>query len=124
MFSMTPAAVNEVLAAAQRSSAAGMALRVAARQAADGAIEFGMGFDDEREDDEAAHFDTLKVLIGAPSKPLLEGAVLDCVETGPGQLDFVFTPAPEPVVAGCGSAEPKPRGGCGGGSCGSGSCGA
>lgn len=121
-FTLTPAAVGEILAAAARSQAAGMALRVAARQAADGSIDFGMGFDEEREDDEAAQFDQLKVLIGAHSQPLLAGAVLDFVETAPGEHDFVFTPAPEPVVAGCGSAVPRAGGGCGGGS-GSGGCG-
>ena len=42
-FTMTPTAVGEILASAERSQAAGMALRVAARQAADGSIDFGMG---------------------------------------------------------------------------------
>jgi iron-sulfur cluster assembly protein len=121
MFSMTPAAVTEILAAAARSSAAGLALRVAARQAADGSIEFGMGFDEEREDDEKARFDELEVLIGAPSKPLLDGAVLDFAEAAPGQLDFVFIPAPDAVVAG-GSSPPGPQGACGSGGCGQ--CGA
>jgi iron-sulfur cluster assembly protein len=118
MFSMTPAAVTEILAAAARSSAAGMALRVAARQAADGSIEFGMGFDEEREDDEKTRFDELEVLIGAPSQPLLDGAVLDFAEAAPGQLDFVFIPAPDAVVAG-GTSQPKPKGACGSGGCGS-----
>lgn len=116
-FTLTPAAVGEILAAAQRSQAAGMALRVAARQAADGSIDFGMGFDEEREDDEAVRFDALKVLIGAHSQPLLAGAVLDFVETASGEHDFVFTPAPEPVVAGCGSAPPQAARACGSGGC-------
>ena len=121
MFSMTPAAVTEIMAAAARSSAAGLALRVAARQTADGSIEFGMGFDEEREDDEKARFDELEVLIGAPSKPLLDGAVLDFAEAAPGRLDFVFIPAPETVAAaeGIEQPQPKPRGGCGSGGCGS-----
>ena len=123
-FTMTPTAVGEILASAERSQAAGMALRVAARQAADGSIDFGMGFDEQREDDEAAQFDALKVLIGSRSLPLLEGAVLDFVETAPGEHDFVFSPATEPVVAGSGSEQVKPRGACSssGGSGGCGSC--
>ena len=120
MFSLTPAAAQEILAAAQRSNAAGMALRVAARQVADGSIEYGMGFDDERDDDLPVEFGGLKVLVGSPSRPLLEGTVLDFVELEPGRHDFVFIPLDEPVAAasGCASAAPK-AGACGSGGCGS-----
>ncbi len=118
MFSVTQVAAQELVAAAVRSDAQGMALRVAARQVADGSIEFGMGFDDERQDDEPAQFGELKVLIGSPSKPLLEGAVLDYVEVAPGRFDFIFVPPQSAVSAG---DEPSAavRSGCGGGSCGS-----
>ena len=113
MFNLTPAAAQEILAAAQRSSAVGMALRVAARQVADGSIEYGMGFDEQREDDRAAEIEGLTVLVGSPSRPLLEGTVLDYAEMAPGRFEFVFVPLDEPVAAtGCGS------GGCGSGRCG------
>lgn len=116
MFNVTPTAAQEILAAAARSDAAGMALRIAARQTADGSIEFGMGFDEEREDDVPAHFDALKVLIGSPSKPLLDDTVLDFVEVEPGQFDFVFLPAAAFEGASAG-------GSCSSGGCGSCSCG-
>jgi iron-sulfur cluster assembly protein len=105
MLSLTPAASQEILAAAARSNAAGMALRIAARQVADGSIEYGMGFDEERDDDVPVEFGGLKVLVGSPSRPLLEGTVLDFVEIEPGRRDFVFIPLDEPVAAssGCGS---------------------
>ncbi len=119
-FTVTPAASQEILAAAERSSAAGMALRVAARQVADGSLEYGMGFDDEREDDEPVEFGGLTVLLGSPSKPLLEDTVLDYVEVAPGRSDFVFIPPREAIVAGDGAAEAPPaRSGCGSGGCGS-----
>lgn len=113
MFTVTPAAAQELLAAAIRSHARGLALRVAARQAADGSIEYGMGFDDTREDDEPARFGDLTVLIGSPSKPLLQGTVLDYVEIEPGRFDFIFAPPDDPV---------RPQGACGSGGCAS--CGA
>jgi Fe-S cluster assembly iron-binding protein IscA len=75
-----------------RSNAQGLALRVAARQVADGSIEYGMGFDDTREDDEPAQFGELTVLVGSPSKPLLQGTVLDYVEIEPGRFEFIFAP--------------------------------
>lgn len=123
MFQVTPSAANEILAAAARSDASGLALRVAACQVADGSIEYGMGFDEAREDDEPVEFGGLTVLVGSPSRPLLEGTRLDYVELAPGRFDFVFVPAPEQVVAGLGAGDPaSAAGGCAKGSCGS--CGA
>jgi iron-sulfur cluster assembly protein len=122
MFSMTPAASQEILAAAARSNAAGLALRIAARQIADGSIEYGMGFDEQR-DDAPADFGGLLVVVGSPSRMLLEDTVLDYVEVEPGRHDFIFIPPPEPVSAGCATPVPKASGGCGNGGCASGGCG-
>lgn len=108
MFNVTSAAAQEILAAAARSDALGMALRVAARQVADGSIEYGMGFDEAREDDEPVQFGALTVLVGLPSKPLLEGTELDYVEIEPGRFDFIFAPP---------QAKAAPRGACGSGGC-------
>ncbi len=117
-FTVTPAASQEILAAAERSNAAGMALRVAARQVAEGSLEYGMGFDEQREDDEPAEFGGLTVLLGSPSKPLLDGTVLDYVEVAPGCHDFVFIPPRETKLTGEEAAEaavtPSARVGSGG----------
>lgn len=114
MFQVSTAAAHEILSAAERSDATGMALRVAARQIADGSIEFGMGFDEEREDDESVQFGGLTVLVGSPSRPLLEHTQLDYVEIEPGRFDFVFVPVDEPVTA---CAKSSAASACGGGSC-------
>lgn len=114
MFQVTASATQEILAAAARSDAAGLALRVAARQVADGSIEYGMGFDEEREDDTPASFGELTVLVGSPSQPLLDGTVLDYVEIEPGRFDFVFIPALDPVAAGAPAAKACGNGGCSG----------
>lgn len=101
MFHVTPAAADEIRAAAGRSDAGGLGLRVAARQRDDGTVEFGMGFDEPREQDETLDCHGLQVLVGSPSRALLAGVQLDFVELEPGRFDFVFAPAPE---AGCGSS--------------------
>lgn len=88
-FHMTRAAAQEILAAAQRSGAQGMALRVAARPSADG-LAYGMGFDERAPDDEVAVFDGLTVLIAAPSRDSLANTVLDFVELDGGGRDFIF----------------------------------
>ncbi len=106
MFSVTEAASAEILAAAQRSQAQDMALRVAARRQADGTLSFGMGFDDWREQDEATEVGALRVLVGASSRDLLADHCLDYVEVEPGRFDFVFlpvAPTPAPAAKACGS---------------------
>lgn len=109
MFTLTPAATNEILAAAERSDAIGLALRVAAQRDDDGSVRFGMGFDEERVGDDPLRFEDLTVLVGSGSRALLDGVVLDFVEIEPGLPQFVFIPpasAPDAPSA-CGS------GGCG-----------
>lgn len=114
-FHMTCAAAQEILAAAERSDAAGMALRVAAKATPDG-IAYGMGFDEPAPEDEVAVFDGLTVLIAQPSRPWLESTVLDFVDLGEGQRDFVFAPAAEARAAeGVAPSGNTKR--CGGGGC-------
>lgn len=100
VFVVTEAASHEILAAARRSQAEGLALRVAARRRDDGSVEFGMGFDEPRDQDETLRCHGLEVLVGAPSRALLAGVQLDFVEVEPGRHDFVFAPAPPPPEAG------------------------
>ena len=114
MFSLPTAAATEVLAEAQRSDAAGMALRVAARKIEDGSIEYGIGFDEVREGDQPREFDGLTVLVGSPSQALLADTVLDYVEVEPGQFGFVFIPPVEP----CSVDPTRAHGSCGGHHCG------
>lgn len=111
MFSVTTSAANEIQGAAARSDAAGMALRVAARQTADGSVEYGMGFDEPREGDLPLQVEGVNLLIAPPSQPMLESIVLDFVELEPGNFNFVFTPETDlagPPAKACGN------GGCNG----------
>jgi iron-sulfur cluster assembly protein len=111
MFTITEPAARELLAAAARSQAEGLALRVAAQRQPDGSLRYGMGFDEARENDEATEQCGLQVLVGAPSRALLSDTVLDFVELESGRFDFVFAPA-----AATAEAE-APAQGCGSGGC-------
>jgi iron-sulfur cluster assembly protein len=110
-FHMTTAAAREILAAAQRSGAAGMALRVAAKSTPDGPA-YGMGFDEPAPDDDVTVFDGLTVVIAQPSQASLAGTVLDFVELDGGGRDFIFV-QPEPA----GQSVSDPHSSCGGGGC-------
>jgi iron-sulfur cluster assembly protein len=109
MFSLTPTASREILAAVARSDATGMALRVAARRSADGSIEYGMGFDEPREGDMPLQVFGVDLVIAPPSQPMLEDIVLDFVELEPGQFNFIFRPESE--------AADRPAKACGNGGC-------
>jgi iron-sulfur cluster assembly accessory protein len=113
MINLTPAAATQIRDAANQSGAENMALRVAAKINEAGMLEFGMGFDNERADDQIIDSQGVTMLVSKHSLDLLEDVTLDFGEIGPGQEGFIFTKP----------ASPAPGGGCGGGSCGGGGCG-
>lgn len=112
VFNVTSAAAAQILRSVEHhGSTAG--LRVAAKRDTDGSIVYGMGFDDERDNDEVLQCEGLTVLIAPPSHDLLDGTTLDFVELNPGEYQFIFL---NPQDA---APPPSPGGGCGSGKCGS-----
>lgn len=121
MFTLTPAAAEQIArAAANQPDGMGQPmLRVAAKHdEKDGGLVYGMGFDEEREDDLILDGGGIAILISPRSQPLLEGTTLDFTEIQPGEFQFIFR-------VGC-NAPPTARtsgnygGGCGGTCSGSG----
>jgi iron-sulfur cluster assembly protein len=95
MISLTPAAAEQVLRAAADAGIEEPLLRVAARlDDTGGEIEYGMGFDDRREQDEEFDCGGVIVLVSPPSRDALAGTVLDFVEMSPGDYRFIFRRAP------------------------------
>ncbi|OHC65878.1 MAG: hypothetical protein A2040_18895 [Rhodocyclales bacterium GWA2_65_19] len=112
MFTLTPAAAEQIVrAAAEQPGGSGQPmLRVAAKyDEDDGELVYGMGFDEERDDDLVLDGNGIAILISPRSQPLLENTVLDFTEVQPGEFQFIFR-------GGC-STPPAARscGGCGGG---------
>lgn len=89
MINITQSAAKQILISAS-SEPPGTALRIAAKRAADGSIQYGMGFDSEREGD--FMFDSYGVtfVVAPTSSKLLEGTTLDFVELQPGDFQFIF----------------------------------
>lgn len=120
MIELTPAAARQIELAARHhgedrdhDDAAPeneLALRVAAWPAPDGSVEYGMGFDEEREGDLALCVEGVDLLIGAPSRVFLVGTVLDYVEYEPGDFRFIFIPSDAQDA-------PAPHSSCAGGGC-------
>ena len=125
MFTITDTAADQILRAAENQPGdpgETPALRIAAKVDDDGEIAYGMGFDEERDNDIKFEAHGLTVLIAPRSEELLAGATLDFVELKPGEYQFVFLNPnePAPAASGC-SSRSSGCGGCGGGS--SGGCG-
>ena len=90
MLKLTIEAAEQIRRAATDSDVDKLALRVAAKRGADGAIEYGMGFDAERAKDLQFLSEGVTILVSPHSKELLMGTVLDFVEIEPGEFQFIF----------------------------------
>lgn len=118
MFSLTSAAAKQIQQAADASGAIEMALRVAAKKDADGALQYGMGFDDPNDEDMKLDLQGVAVVINGASQELLFDTVLDFVELNPGEFNFIFMQASHPSS----STDASGSVGCGGGGCSGGGC--
>ncbi len=106
MLTLTAAAAEQILRCAEQAGMEEPLLRVAARvDEANGRIEYGMGFDERREQDEEFEREGVIVLVSPPSREPLSGTVLDYVEIEPDEFRFIFS-RPEPVAP-----EPEPQAG-------------
>lgn len=118
MFSLTKAAAQQIHRAATDSGATDMALRIAAKVDPDGSLQYGMGFDEPKDEDMRLDLCGIAVVIGGESQELLVDTVLDFVELKPGEFNFIFS---ESGASSC-SSEVRSGGGCCNTGCGSGSC--
>jgi iron-sulfur cluster assembly protein len=119
MINVTPAAVKQIHMAASDSAAEGMSLRVAAHiDERSGQMQYGIGFDEPRDDDDRVDTLGVTLLISPLSRDALSDLTIDYVEIEPGDFRFVFI-APREASAACAPTD----GGCGSGRCSSGGCG-
>ncbi len=115
MITLTPAAIEQVMAAAEQSGVKEAILRLAAKKNPDGTMEYGMGFDEANDDDLAFKFKDVTVVFSGEYGPLLNGATMDYVEIEPGQFHFIFLNPNDSNYTPPGSD--NGAGGCGSGGC-------
>ena len=119
MFSVTSAAALQIQQTATTSGAQGMVLRIAARVDVDGSMQYGMGFDDPKDEDMKLELEGISVVIADEYQELLTDTVLDFVELNPGEFNFIFIDGRQVPDA----PEQVPGGGCSAGGCNGGGCG-
>ena len=90
MITITKAAAAQIRKSAEQSDSEDMYLRIAARREDEGGIEYGMGFDDMKPQDQIYRSGGVEVIIADSCKDLLAGATVDFVELNPGQFEFIF----------------------------------
>ncbi len=115
MITVTPSAAQQIRVAATESDSDEMGLRIAARRAADGTLDYAMGFDEPRGDDLVLTSEGIALVVSPSERELLEGMTLDYVEFEAGDFRFIFI---NPNETGAGPT--APAAGCGSGGCGCG----
>jgi iron-sulfur cluster assembly protein len=100
MITITDQAAAQIRKAAEQADAANLFLRLAARIEDDGTFEYGMGFDERKDNDTLWQSGGVSVLVSPSCKDLLEGATLDYVELNPGDFRFIFRNPNDPAHAG------------------------
>lgn len=115
MISVTASAAQQIHLAAADSGADGMSLRIAAHYDESAReMQYGIGFDDPREDDERIETHGVTLIVSPLSKEAVAHLTIDYVEIEPGDFRFIFIHPDD---------EAAPRSAaCGGCSCGSGGC--
>jgi iron-sulfur cluster assembly protein len=107
MITITPEAAAQILASARQAGIGHACLRLAARLGDGGTIEYGMGFDEAAEGDQAFGSGDVTVLVSPGSIELLTGATLDYVEINPGERRFIFINPNDPAHKPPKAAGPK-----------------
>ncbi len=89
LITLSPSAIEQIKKSRQGDNE-GLALRLAAKMNANESIDYGMGFDEAREDDAQVVIEGITVVIAPDCLELLNGAHMDFVELEPGQFNFIF----------------------------------
>lgn len=84
------AALEQIRISAKESNSDNLGLRIAARMTPDETVDYGMGFDEPKDNDIKFEANGITILVGPDSEELLHGAHIDFVELEPGKYNFIF----------------------------------
>lgn len=98
MIKLTQSATDQIIASAKETDITDLRLRLAATKKEDGAIEYGMGFDDNHTDtDKEFKINEITFVWSQNSASLLQGVEIDYVEIASGQYQFIFSNPNDPA---------------------------
>ena len=90
MIKVTLEAAKQILLSAQQGKTESTPLRIAATKNDDGSIHYGMGFDENKDNDIAIKTEGIDVVVSPESAELLKNTTLDFVELEAGKSQFIF----------------------------------
>ena len=90
MITVTQRAAEQIKKSAEEGGMQDLALRLAVREADDGSFEYGMGFDETKDDDMAFTSEGVELIIAPQYGPMFKGTVIDFVEYEAGDFRFIF----------------------------------
>ncbi len=90
IISFSPAAIAQIKTNIQDNGHGAMALRIAATMTADETINYGIGFDETKEDDVQFTDDGVNFLVSPDCLELLNGVHIDYVDIENDQHHFIF----------------------------------
>ena len=90
MISISPAAAAQILESAKQTDSENLCLRLAAQMTPDETVDYGMGFDQPKEDDVRISSEGVDIIVAPAHIELLHGTHIDYVELEPGQFNFIF----------------------------------
>ena len=96
MITISESALKQIQEAAKQDDMKGLALRLAVRQDDAGAYEYGIGFDEIRDEDLKFENDGITVVVAPAYKEVLEGLTIDYVEIEPDKFHFIFVNPNDP----------------------------
>jgi len=111
MITVTPQAAKQIRISAEKSQSEGMALRIAVKKMDDGSFDYGMGFDEIKDDDLDIKGEGVTIIFSPLYDPMLNGMTIDYVELEDGEYHFIFLNPNDP------SYVPPIEGGTGGSGC-------
>jgi iron-sulfur cluster assembly protein len=97
MITVSPAAAEQIRKSMEETDSEGMCLRVAARVTPDEALDYGMGFDESREDDLRNTSEGIDIVVAPGSADLLHGTHIDYVQLETGEFNFIFLNPNDPA---------------------------
>lgn len=97
MITVSPAAAEQIRKSAQESNSENLCLRIAARITPDEALDYGMGFDEEKEGDIKNTSEGIDIVVAPNNADLLHGTFIDYVELETGEFSFIFQNPNDPA---------------------------
>jgi len=97
MITVSPAAAAQIKKSAEETDSESLCLRIAARVTPDEALDYGMGFDEAKEDDLRNQSEGIDIVVSPASADLLHGTHIDYVQLETGEYNFIFQNPNDPA---------------------------